>query len=210
MTTAEDLSFVREIAEEGRLRPLQGGPYLTLWGTVTSVGLAQTWAIVSGALALSPIFIGVFWVLLVAIGIAGTIYFGRRDAACADSLTLASKVERQVWQTGGLFIGLFAAMIYVLVATAGPRLAAAGMDVNLLFMLISPVSFGVYAIALATTAVAGRAGWLWPFVGIAFAVAAGTMLLIANLAQFGAAIAGVIAVVIAPGLMMIHKNRKAA
>ena len=210
MTIADDLSFVREIAEEGRLRPLRGGPYLTLWGATTVIGLAQTWAIVSDALALPPAFIGVFWALLSATGIAGTVYFSHKHAACPDSLTLASKIEQSVWMIGGSFIGLFVVMIYVLALTATARLTAAGIDVNALFMLISPVSFGVYAIALAATAVAGRAGWLWPFVGIAFAAMAGSMILVMDLGQFAVAILGVIAVVITPGIIMIYKSRKAA
>ena len=205
---ADDLAFVRQIAEEGRMRPLQGGPYLIMWGCISSIGLAFTVSVLTGYISVSPIFIGIAWMVLSIGGTAGSIYFGRREAACVGGVTLANNIEKYVWIIGGSFMGLFVLMIYILVFTAGDRLQAVGVPASAFFTLISPVCFGVYAIALGTTAVAGRAKWLWPFVGVAFGAMILTMLLVMTWWQFGAAIGGIIATTIIPGIMMVRKNKQ--
>jgi hypothetical protein len=208
MSTAEDLSFVREIAEEGRMQPLKGGPFLVLWGVVTCVGLTVTALIAGNIWDISPAFIGLFWVLFAGIGMIGNVHFGRKLSMEVSSLTLAQKIEKNVWILSGSFIGLFVAMIYVLLAINGERYAAAGVNINTFFSLISPLAFGVYSIAFCATAVAARAKWLWAFVGISLMLSAASMLVVLTIWQFVVTIAGVIAVTILPGVIMIQKNKK--
>jgi len=47
---AEDLAYVRTVAEEGQQAPLIGGVYLVLFGVLLSVGYVLHWSLLSGVL----------------------------------------------------------------------------------------------------------------------------------------------------------------
>ncbi len=208
-SAAEDLAFVREIAEEGRMQPLQGGKYLVMWGLISSIGLAFTGAIVGGALPLPAYSIMIVWLSLSTAGGVTTGHWGRQGAKTPESKSIGNKVEAMVWCVGGLFLFLFSVMLFTMPLYVGDRFEAAGIEYGVLFGLMSPLAFGVYGIALTATAVAGRAPWLWPYIGLSFFFAAITLGLIWDLKQFLAAIIGIVFVIVVPGFIMIDKNRKA-
>ena len=105
-SAAEDLAFVRKLAEEGRMRPLQGGKYLVMWGGISSFGLAFTALVVSGAVALPGWSIMVVWFALSAFGGIMSGRWGRQNAGTTEAESVGNKVEAIVWCIAGLFLFL--------------------------------------------------------------------------------------------------------
>ncbi|WP_306253100.1 hypothetical protein [Parvularcula sp. IMCC14364] len=206
---ADDLAMIRELAEEGRMQPLQGGKYLVMWGIISSIGLAFTGLLVSGLLDLPGYSVMIFWGAVSTFGGVMSGRWSKQGQGTTLSESIGSKVEAMVWTIAGVFLSIIAIMLFSMPIYAGPRLEAMGLEYGVLFGMMSPIVFGLYAICLAATSVAGRAPWLRPFVILAFLFSALTMLLIMSYWQFVAAIIGVLATTVVPGLIMLDKNRKA-
>ncbi len=207
--SAEDIAMMRQLAEEGRMQPLQGGRYLVMWGLLSSLGLSFTASIVAELMPFSPVAIMIFWFAVMGIGVFFTIRWSRQAAECPESNSIGNQVEAMVWKVGGMFLGLVSTMLFALTFLANDKFAAAGINPSVLFSMMAPIAFGVYAIALAATAVAGKAGWLFRYVVLAFIFAALTLVLVWDLKQFLAAIAGIVLVIIIPGFIMLDKSRQA-
>ncbi|MCI5045197.1 MAG: hypothetical protein MRY72_10915 [Aquisalinus sp.] len=205
----EDLAMIRELAEEGRMRPLQGGKYLVMWGLISVVGLTFTGLMVAGKIPLPEYMIMIVWGVLSTGGGIMSGRWGRESADTIDGRSIGNKVEAMVWSIAGVFLFLLSVMLFSLPLYAGDRFEAMGYNPTVLFGLFAPVAFGLYAICLAATAVAGRASWLNTYVICAFIFAGLTLFLIMDYMQFVAAIVGIIATTVIPGLIMIDKNRKA-
>ncbi len=204
----DDLAFVRELAEEGRMQPLQGGRYLVMWGLISSLGLTFTGLLVAGAVTLPPLSIMFVWFLLMGGGAFFSAKWGREAAGTTVSESIGNKVERAVWCVGGGFLGLVSVMLFLLPLIFSDRFAGSDIEYYLLFGMMTPLAFGVYAIALAGTAIAARAEWLKRYVVLAFIFAAITLGLVWDIRQFIAAIIGILIVMVVPGFIMLDKNKK--
>ncbi|MCI5047456.1 MAG: hypothetical protein MRY59_08125 [Aquisalinus sp.] len=205
----EDLAMIRELAEEGRMQPLQGGKYLVMWGTISSIGLAFTGLLVAGLIDLPGYFVMIFWGVISTFGGVMSGRWSKQGRGTTLSESIGNKVEAMVWTIAGVFLSIIAIMLFSMPIYAGARLEAMGLEYGVLFGMMSPIVFGLYAICLAATSVAGRASWLRPYIILSFLFSALTMLLIMSYWQFVAAIAGIVATIIIPGLIMLDKNKKA-
>ena len=113
--------------------------------------------------------------------------------------------SREVWRAGGSMLGALAVAIFLF---AYMQLRATGSsEAFRLFTLMPPVTFGVYAIALAASAAAARATYLRPYAVLAVAFLVATVLLAASLWQFAAMAVGAFVVSVLPGLSLIHRER---
>ncbi len=203
----DDLAYVRELAEEGRMQPLQGGRYLVMWGTISSLGLAFTALLVGGLLALPSVSIMLVWFALMGVGVFFSRKWGREASGTTASESIGNKVERTVWCVGGGFLVLVSTMLFLLPWVFPDRFAGTEIEYYLLFGMMAPLAFGVYAIALAGTAIAARAPWLNRYVALAFVFAAITLGLVWDIKQFVAAIIGILVVIVVPGFIMMDKNK---
>lgn len=202
-STNSDLSRLRAIAEEGRAAPLLGGWHLILWGCAITLALLLNWAIITRALPWPGYAIAIGWFGIVAVAWVGSAMLGRRGRARPGALSVGNRVETTAWITGGAFLSSLAVAIFVR-ANLADSPAAWG-----LFMIIAPVTFGVYAIALDTSAVAAESASMKPWVVLSLAFAALTALLIGDPAQYPIAAAGVLLVSVLPGLAHLRAERRA-
>ncbi len=199
--TGEDLSRLREIAEEGRRSPLVGGRHLIVWGSIIALAALTNWAIVARVLEWPGYALAIVWFGLLGIGWIASTVLGSREARKNPAMTTGNRVERTVWITLGAFLSSLALslFVYTLLGEAGEATERAK-----LFAMMAPVGFGAYAMALNASAIAGDEPRLKPFVVISLALAVMSVLLLEQPTQLLVMAAGLIVVSVIPGFMLVR------
>ncbi|HEX8644495.1 MAG TPA: hypothetical protein VF702_11350 [Allosphingosinicella sp.] len=203
--SADDLSRLRAIAEEGRSAPLLGGRHLIVWGSAMALALLINWAVIERVLPLPGYSLAISWFGIVFLAWTATALLGRDKAEAPGAFSVGNRVERAAWTTAGLFLMVLSLAIFARAMFSGGDPAAWS-----LFAIMSPIMFGAYAVALQVSAVASDSAASRPFVPVALAFAAATAFLIGESAQYLVAAAGVALVSIPPGLAHIRAEPKAA
>lgn len=196
----DDLRMLRELAEEGRKLPLQGGAYLAWWGAVTSIGWALHYLLVTGQIDGAPSTLGWMWAGVWVFGYAGHLLLPRFVAAEAQTAgTAANHLQAAIWRyAGAVLVTFFLALALqsVLQGEASPQ-----------FQYSLSLVYAVYAIALATTgAISGntvlqRAGLA------AIAALAVLTLFSSSAAVWLAASAAVLLTMFIPGVLLMRQAR---
>ncbi len=199
----QDLARLRAIAEEGRNAPLLGGWHMILWGVAIALALLINWAVIEQFLRWPGQAIAITWFAIVLAAWAGSVLLGRSQASRGGAATVGNRVERAVWVTAGAFLAVLATALFVRAALRGDPSGWAW------FAVMQPVTFGVYAVALNASAVAGNSKAGRPFVLLSLVLAAVTALLIGEPEQYLVASAGVALVLIAHGIRQLGGERRA-
>lgn len=196
-----DLARLRAIAEEGRRRPLLGGPALVVWGAAIAAAAFFTWAVLSRVLALPPYTISLSWLVLMG-GAALLGLWLQRDHGTGDaSRSVANRVSRSVWQMAGAFLATLAIGLTIHAAYPARGGTATGWA---MLAVMAPATFGAFGIALAATAVAGDAPWLRRYAWLSLALTVATAALLGRLEQYLVMAAGAVLVGVLPGLRLLR------
>lgn len=199
----EDLARLRAIAEEGRNAPLLGGAQLVLWGGAIATALMVNWAVAERILPVPDWSLAISWFGIVFAAWIGSALLGRREAGKPGAYTIGNKVERTVWTTvGGFLMTLAVALFIRAMVSRDPQSWE-------LFAIMSPVSFGAYAVALGASASATEPHADRAYVLLSLGFAAATAFLIGDPAQYPVAAAGVALVTIPAGLRHLRAERRA-
>jgi hypothetical protein len=201
--TQDDLARLRAIAEEGRSAPLLGGWHLILWGGAMTLALLINWGVVRQILPWPDYALSISWFGIVLAAWTGSLLLGRRQTGTPGALSVGNQVERAVWTTAGAFLLTLSLALFVRASFSGDAGAWSLMAV------MSPVMFGVYAVALHASAVAGNSRTAKPYVLVSLAFAAVTAFLIGNPLQYLVAAGGIALVSILPGLGHLAAARRA-
>ena len=195
-----DFTELRALAEEGRNRPLLGGRHFVLFGLAIVLASALHAAIVARILAWPPFSIAIVW----GVVMGGASIIGRTLPQKTAALSVGNRVERAVWAASGAVLATMALGIF---AFAALQLRATGDPASFqLFALMPPITFGVYAIALAASAEAARAAFLKPFAALSIAFLVLTVLLAHSVWQFAAMAAGALVVSVLPGVALLRRD----
>lgn len=199
--TLADIARLRAIAEEGRRMPLLGGRYMILWGSAVAIASLLHGALVARLLPLPMITAAFIW-----FGLTGAAALASRSPRMKSHMQgqgndVGNRVERGVWQMGGALmwltsLGILSAAFWHLHLTGKPDLFG-------LFVMMPPLMFGVYAIALRVAADVATVPQLRPYALMSLAFVPLTVLLAGSAWQFGVMTIGVLLVSILPGRMMI-------
>ena len=204
-TAQDDLRMMRELAEEGRSRPLLSGRHLLLFGAAIALASLLHGAVLSGIFAWPPVALPIIWLALIAP--AAIVSRTWRPAPGDCPQTIGNKVEQAVWQAGGAFLGVVSLST---LALAYLRLEQSGETMTFFLMsMIAPITFGVYAIALAASAVAGRVPALKAYSALAMVFVVGSAVTAGSAIQFVVMSAGAVLVSVLPGLMLLKRERMA-
>ena len=162
---ADDLEYVRTIAEAGQEAPSTSGRSATLWFLLVTSALLAHWALAKGFIAgLDERWAGAIWMTMGIAGGIGSFILRKTASDLPGQSAPANRVDRSTWRVAS--IGLFSFAITIAVAVS--IRSDLGVD---LFDAIMPAAFLVYGISYAATAAfskeAGR--WLPVIVSIAFA-----------------------------------------
>jgi hypothetical protein len=196
---AEDLDYVRTLAEEGRHAPLLGGSFLIFWGLLNATAWGIQWGLVNRLLVADPDWH--FAALWMAYGIAagvGSSILGARVRALPGRSSLGNRVESAAWAGSGIGTGavVVGAIGHMVLGGGGPT----APDV------IMPAAFALYGSALLITSIVSKEKWLgW--------AAAGSFVLASILGIYLSApwfylvgALGALATLLAPGLVLLRKE----
>ena len=138
----EDLEYLREMAAAGQKAPLLGGRFLAWWGGVITLAYACHYSILKGWLASGPEALGIMWLAVIAIGLAGYFALVWLMPAKPGLSSAGNRVMATVWSAGGYAIMAFFAGLIVSQFLSANTLHP---DASL------PLVFAVYALSLITT-----------------------------------------------------------
>ncbi len=144
---ADDVDYLRELAESGATGAPSGGKYFLVWAVVVTVGLILTYAAVTKSLPLAPDQLNYVWAAVLAAGWVASFLMGSTDGARPESARFANRLTSAMWIAAG--IGLTAVW-------AG--LALSGVASQALMM---PIAAAVSGVATVASAIIFRIRWLY-------------------------------------------------
>lgn len=199
----DDLARLRALAEEGRIRPLLGGRELVLYGLALALAATLHALIVLRILAWPLWSLALVWFgIMFGTTLVANIFRGRDREA--PTPTTAALVERGVWQAAGAVLGVLALAILAFGYLAMSRGDEGGFR---LFVLMPPIVFGIYAIAMSASAVAAHSTALRPFAVLSIAFMVATVLLADTAWQLFATALGGLVVSVVPGMLLLGRER---
>lgn len=197
---ADDIAFVRQMAEEGATAPTLGGRFSVWWGTLVAAALVCHWAIIAGHLPLESNMIGVIWMTMAIVGTIGTVILGRSLNNKPGLSAPGNRAESAVWPVISAGIFLYA------IATAFA--VAVREQPVLLFNTIIPIAFILHAVGAAIAGSLYRRSSPWMVVAASLILAALSMFWIDRPEIYLLAAVGVMITQIIPGLIDLRAEPK--
>jgi hypothetical protein len=144
---ADDVDYLRELAESGATGAPSGGKYFLVWAVVVTVGLILTYAAVTKSLPLANDQLNYVWAAVLAAGWIASFLMGSTDGARPESARFANRLTSAMWIAAG--IGLTA--IWAGLAISGVASQA----------LMMPIAAAVSGVATVASAIIFRIRWLY-------------------------------------------------
>lgn len=154
--SADDIAYVRRLAESGARAPLIGGRFMAWWGLLVTIAWTAQHFAVNGLVGDGGAIFGIIWFGFGIVGMLGQFVLARTMPAKAGEGSAGNRASRVVWGAGALAI---VSMVTGVAILAGKGVGYAAFD------WIVPVAFAVYACALIVTGalacdrIAMRAGY---------------------------------------------------
>lgn len=195
---AQDVRYLRSLAEEGRHAPLIGGGYLVLFGALLAVTYVAHWAVLVGTLGeLPPWTFGIVWLGFGVCAAAGVVFVSARLRSKPGSTSISNKIDRAAWR---------AAVLAIFACVLGNLLAMTlNGDANAPNAIMA-AGFGCYAIAMLTTAAIAEKPWLAGFGLLALIVSAAFWIVRDAPWAYLAAAAAAIVVLFIPGFVLVRQE----
>ena len=199
--TAEDIAYVRQLAESGARSPLLGGRFMAWWGLLVAIAYAAHHFALRGDIGDGRTIFGMIWIGFAAVGVLGQFALARTMPAKSGAGSAGNRASRSAW---------VAAACAIVSVVAGAAVAASNGAGPATFDWSVPVAFSVYACALVVTGSlsANR---------IILAAGAGAILmaglftaLVLHPDRYLLASLGVALTVLLPGLLLVRAEPRAA
>jgi hypothetical protein len=195
---AEDLAYVRTVAEEGQHAPLVGGVYLVFFGVLLTVAYLLHWSLLTGLIpSADGNAFGYLWMAYGALAFIGVLLLRGRTRLKPGSTSMVNRVDRAVWWSVGF--GIMA----VVIGACGRMIVH---DEELAPNMIMAAAFAMFCIALWVTATISQQGWLGWFAMLSFAASVGLWLNMNEPWAYLLAAGAGIVVLILPGVMMMRRE----
>ena len=195
---AEDLAYVRTIAEEGRHAPLLGGSFLVFWGVLNAAAWAVQWGLVTERLMANPTWhFAALWAAYGVIAGVGMSLLFARERDLPGRSSIPNKVGGTVWTAVGL------AITAISVGAIG-RMILTG-DTQSVDVIV-PAAFALYGAALLTTAMVSQLVWLRVYAVMALVTAIILGLYLGKDWFYLAASGASLGVLLLPGLVLLRKE----
>lgn len=195
---AEDLDFVRTLAEEGRHAPLLGGSFLMFWGTLNALAWGAQWALLSGLVVPNPSWhFMVVWSAYGVIAGVGSSLLSSRVRALPGMSSLSNRIERAAWAGAGIGTGA------VVIGAIGHGILARDMTAP---DVIMPAAYALYGAALLVTSIVTQEKWLGVFAALSFIVSVALGVFMSAPWFYLAGAVASLVVLLAPGVMMLRKE----
>ncbi|MEM9738749.1 MAG: hypothetical protein AAF829_02700 [Pseudomonadota bacterium] len=196
----DDLEFLRDLADAGAHAPLLGGRFLAWWGGIITLAYGLHFALFTGQFGLSADYIGLMWVTVVVIALAGQFAMAARFPRDKPGTSSAGNRARVVWTAAGLSI--FAFFAGTITAAAMEMLPSFAANYSI------PLVFSVYACALMVTGTLARDTILTVAAWIAIVMVAVTAFRVSSAEVYLLAMLGVFLAAFVPGLLQMRAEPK--
>ncbi|MAK61686.1 MAG: hypothetical protein CMK09_11960 [Ponticaulis sp.] len=168
----EDLAYLKDIAESGREAPSLSGRFALLWFGLLTVTLLIHWALARNFIpGIGIQYVGLFWIGMVVIGNIASRLIGRGMRDLPGQAAPNNRVENVTWTISGIGLAIFALTLMAVVFLRDNMSA-------IMFDLIMPTAFLVYAVNYAAVAAFIKKQNKWVPVWISLLASAGTLALI--------------------------------
>jgi len=197
---ADDIEFVRQMAEEGASAPTLGGRFTVWWGLLVSAALICHWATITGQFPLQPHMVGLVWMVMAIVGVIGNFVLGKALSDKPGLSAPGNRAESAVWPviTAGIFI-------YAIAIACAVTLRDQPI---LLFNTIIPVAFILHAVGAALSGSLFQRAASWMVVAVSLLLAGLCMFWIDRPEIYLLAAAGVFLTQVIPGLIDLRAEPK--
>lgn len=155
---AEDVNFIRDLAEAGQNAPLLGGRFLAMWGGLVTLAYVGHFLIATGAVDLGAMSLLYLWIAFGVMGGLGQFLLVSRVSGKPGQASAGNRVQSVLWTTSGMFL-----FVYFIGLIARMLLTGEGVEG---FYWSVPMVLGLYGIGQFVTGAMSGQGAL-KFAGIA-------------------------------------------
>jgi hypothetical protein len=189
----QDLSYARTLAEEGRRAPLIGGSYLVLFGVLLTIAYGAHGAMLLGQVEQQ--WAGAIWMAFgVCAGLGVFILRGRTKNMPGGS-SISNRADRTVWQAVSL------AILFVVVGALARGIAY--QDYIGTYGIMA-AGFGLYGVALYSTATLSGHMWLRIFAWLSWSLSATMWVFLGEPWAYVMGAVGAFLVLLVPGVIMMR------
>jgi len=188
---ADDIAFVRQMAEEGASAPSLGGRFSLLWGTLLTITLLLHWGAFAELGPVGQANIGYVWLAFVGLGIVGQVALSASLNGKPGASAPGNRAGTALWCVIGPGLGLYFLSILAAIQFRSQSI--------ILFNTIMPAAFLLYATGAAGVGVLTRGRSPWGVVAICLICSALTMFLVNTAEAYLVAAAGVFLSQVIPG-----------
>lgn len=115
---ADELNYIRDLAEAGQNAPLLGGRFLAMWGGLVALAYAGHFLVTTGAFGLEPSAYMFVWGAFAVVGGLGQFLLQRGAEKKPGQSSAANRVQGVLWTTAGFFMfAYFASLIARMIFT---------------------------------------------------------------------------------------------
>ena len=189
----QDVAYARTLAEEGRQTPLVGGAYLVLFGVLLAICYTAQYFALTGAMERNQI--GWIWMGFGACALIGSFALRGRTKGMPGTSSIANRADRSVWQGVAWAIG------FVVAGTVARGFVYGDYDAA---NAIMAAGFGLYGVALYSTAAVSGRMWLRAFAWLAFSVSGTLWFFMQEPWAYLTAAAGSVLVLLVPGAILMR------
>ena len=194
----QDLAYARNLAEEGRQAPLIGGAYLVMFGVLLALAYGAQYAALTGVFPLNNV--GLVWLAFGAAAVIGSLLLRGRVRAMPGAASVANRTDRTVWQAVSW------AILFVVAGAIARGIAYGDYSAT---NAIMAAGFGLYGVALYSTASLSGHMWLRAFAWLSWSASFTMWLFLGQPWAYLAAAAGAVLVLLVPGLIMMRREPSA-
>lgn len=193
---AEDLNYIRDLAEAGQNAPLLGGRFLAMWGGLVTLAYIGHYLIATGVIAQGGAAYLYLWIAFGVVGGLGQFLLVSRSRGKPGQASAGNRVQSVLWTTSGVFLSVYFVGLIARMLMTGEGIEG--------FYWSVPMVLGLYGIGQFVTGAISGQGAL-KFAGIAaFAGVLATVFLTGTEYIWLVGSAAAFLAVCIPGLMMMR------
>jgi len=199
--SAEDIAYVRKLAESGARAPLLGGRFMAWWGLLIAIAYGAHHFALQGAIGDGRTIFAYIWIGFAVAGVAGQLALARTMPAKSGAGSAGNRASRSVRMAAAGSIG---SVVFGAAVAAQSGAGPATFDWSV------PVAFSTYACALVVTGSLSAARTIL-VAGTGAIVMAGLFTaLILNPDRYLVASLGAALTVLLPGVLLVRAEPRRA
>ena len=195
-TAAEDIAYLRKIAELGKKLPIQGGEFGILWGGMYAFAAVYAYLVLTGIIVISTTSVAMAFLLPIPVGVVLGHVLSKKRTRASGVASFGNRTSAAAWSAVGISTGV----LYFTVLSF-KWWGFLKLPEGYIFGALQAVLFGMYAVAYATTAQSSGDNRQFVFSGFALLAAVASILTMNSYQMFLVMAAGLLLSAVLPGFL---------